>query len=425
LETTVTQPLFRPEVITERQTQWLGTVLLVPRVSYRVFTAFAVLATGAMLALLLYTDYARKARINGWLVPQQGVIRVLAPQAGVITQLYVREGAEARPGQHLLMLSTELQSATLGATQQEVTRQLVTRRNSLAAEQRQHEQLLAQQMRALAERLAALQAEEAQLEREIALQQSRVRLAAQAERRQHAARARGLTSELEVQQAEENRLEQDARLYAMERSRMAMRRDRLTLENEREDLPFKAQAQLATLERHIAEMGQQLAEAEARREIVVTAPQSGIVTAIQAEAGGSVNTSVPLLSIVPAGTTLEAHLFGPSRAVGFVRPGQRVLLRYQAYPYQKFGHHQGVVTTISRSAVSPSEMPSQLAGLTSLYDGKEPVYRITARLESQTITAYGQPIPLQPGMQLEADVLLERRRLVEWVLDPLYTLTEK
>ena len=165
----MTQSLFRPEVITERQTQWLGMVLLVPRVSYRVFNAFAVLATGATLALLLYTDYARKARINGWLVPQQGVIRVLAPQAGVTTQLYVREGVEVRQGEHLLMLSTELQSATLGATQQEVTRQLVTRRNSLAAEQRQHEQLLAQQMRALAERLAALQAEEAQLEREIAL----------------------------------------------------------------------------------------------------------------------------------------------------------------------------------------------------------------------------------------------------------------
>jgi membrane fusion protein len=46
-------------------------------------------------------------------------------------------------------------------------------------------------------------------------------------------------------------------------------------------------------------------------------------------------------------------------------------------------------------------------------------------LESQMITAYGQSLPLQPGMQLEADVVIERRRLIEWILDPLFTLTGK
>lgn len=43
------QPLFRPEVLAERQTHWLGTVLLAPRLSHRVFTAFAVIATAAIL----------------------------------------------------------------------------------------------------------------------------------------------------------------------------------------------------------------------------------------------------------------------------------------------------------------------------------------------------------------------------------------
>ena len=411
--------------MTERQTQWLGTVLLAPRLSYRFFTVFAVLTTGAVLGMLFSADYARKARINGWLVPHQGLIRVFAPQAGVVTQLYVREGGEVRQGEHLLRLSTELQSAAFGATQSAITHQLATRRDSLAAERRQYEQLFAQQRQALTERLVALRAEQTQMEHEIALQKSRLYLAEKTEKLQDKLRERGLVGELQAQQAEESRIEQEAKLHTLERSRMAMQRDRLTLESELQDLPLKAQAQIATIERNVAEISQQLAEAEARREIVVTAPQPGIVTAIQAEAGGSVNTTVPLLSIVPAGTQLEAHLFSPSRAVGFVRPGQPVLLRYQAYPYQKFGHYQGVVATVSRSAVSPSEMPSQLAGLTSLYEANEPVYRITVSLERQTITAYGQPVPLQPGMQLDADVIMERRRLIEWVLDPLFTLTGK
>jgi len=411
--------------MTERQTQWLGTVLLAPRLSYRLCTVFAVLMTGAILGLLCFADYPRVAHINGWLVPQQGLVRVFAPQSGVVTQLYVHEGTEVRKGERLLMLSAELQSAARGATQAAIVRQLAARRNSLAEERRQQEHLQAQQMRVLSDRLGTLQAEQVELERETALQADRLQLAEASEKMYRELREGGLTSVLQAQRAEEGRLEQATKLSTLERSRMVTQRDRLTLEGELKDLPIKAQAQMAALERNITEVEQQLAEVEARREIVVAAPRTGIVAAIQAEAGGSANTTVPLLSIVPAGAQLEAQLFSPSRAIGFVQAGQPVLLRYQAYPYQKFGHYQGVVTTVSRAALSPHELPLQLAGLTSLYGANEPIYRIMVSLENQTVTAYGQAIPLQPGMQLEADVVIEHRRLIEWVLDPLFTLTGK
>lgn len=419
------QSLFRQEVLAERQTQWLGTVLLAPQLSHRLFTAFAVLATAAILGLLFFADYTRKARISGWLVPQRGLVRVFAPQAGVVTELYVKEGMEVRKGDRLLMLSTELQSAALGATQTEIARRLAARRDSLAEERRQHEWLTAQQQRALSDRLAVLRSEQAQLEREVATQEARLRLAEKFEIRQRELRRRGFIPEQKLQEAEGETLDQASKLRALERSRMTTQRDRLTLESELDDLPLKSRAEIANIERNIAAVEQELAEAEARREIVVLAPEEGMVTAIQAERGGRANSTVPLLSIVPVGAQLEAHLFSPSRAIGFLRPGQRVLLRYQAYPYQKFGHYEGVVANLSRSAVNPGELPAQLAGLTSLFGANEPVYRITVSLASQTVTAYGQPVPLQPGMLLEADVVIENRKLIEWVLDPLFTLTGK
>jgi membrane fusion protein len=70
-------------------------------------------------------------------------------------------------------------------------------------------------------------------------------------------------------------------------------------------------------------------------------------------------------------------------------------------------------------------MTQQLAGLTSLYGSNEPVYRVTVTLAKQNVIAYGEEMPLQPGMQLEADVLLESRRLVEWMLEPLYSISGK
>jgi len=70
---------------------------------------------------------------------------------------------------------------------------------------------------------------------------------------------------------------------------------------------------------------------------------------------------------------------------------------------------------------------SGIAGAAGAASGAaaEPVYRITVRPARQSVTAYGDEVPLHPGMQLDADIALEKRRLYEWLLDPLYTITGK
>lgn len=122
-----------------------------------------------------------------------------------------------------------------------------------------------------------------------------------------------------------------------------------------------------------------------------------------------------LLSILPAGSALQAQLLVPSRAIGFIEPGSRVVMRYQAFAYQKFGQQYGRVADISRSALTPAEVEA-LVG----QQPREPVYRVKVTLDSQRVLAYGHPEPVRPGMALDADILMERRRLIEWVFEPLY-----
>lgn len=416
-------PLFRQEVMAQQEAQWLGTVLLAPRASHNLVAVFAVLAAAALLALFWLADYTRKARINGWLVPESGVVRVFAPQPGTLVQLHAREGMEVRAGSPLAVLSTEVQSEELGAIRREIVRRLASRRDSMAADRERQALLFAQQFEDRKRRLEALSQEQALIAQEFELQKARLSLAAQGMERARQLFDSRLTRWDRLQDATEDKLRQSLSLQALERSRQSLLRDRLVLEAELRELPLKHQIQMAEIDRAVSSLEQEIAEAEARRQFVITAPQDGIVTAIQAEAGSTISASVPMLTIVPKGVRLEAQLFGPSSAVGFVRAGQRVLLRYQAYPYQKFGQYEGTVASVSRSAISPSELSQQLAGLTSLYGANVPVYRITVTLASQTVRAYGEAVPLQPGMQLEADIMMERRRLIEWVLDPLFTLT--
>jgi len=94
-----------------------------------------------------------------------------------------------------------------------------------------------------------------------------------------------------------------------------------------------------------------------------------------------------------------------------------VLLRYVAYPHQKFGTYRARVQAISRNPLPAAEL-----GFVPPDGSREPLYRIKAALDSQSVLAYGRAQPLRAGMQVEADVLLDRRRLVEWIFEPLLSL---
>jgi|SRR3954468_1739380 membrane fusion protein len=415
--------LFRTEVLAEQQSQWLGTVLLIPRISYAMSAGFALLAAAGVLAILFCAHYTKTARIQGWLVPERGIIQIFAPQPGVLVELHVQEGEKVRKGMPLLALSTELQSEALGATQRNVLLWLQQRRASLLAEKERLKALQQHQMEELSKRLASIKDEQDSFKQDFQLQRVRIGIAERITEMQRTLFAKNLAPRLHLSQAEDDTLQQVQQMQVLRHQQATLGLERMNLEAQLAEIPIKNETQLAEADRNIALLEQHIAETEARRQIIVTATEDGTVTAIQAARGSGVSITVPLLSIVPATSRLKAQLFGPSRAVGFIRPGQRVLLRYEAFPYQKFGHYEGTVANISRSAMSPAELSQQLAGLTSLYSTNAPVYQINVALERQTVTAYGNPVALQPGMQLEADVLIERRRLIEWVLEPLFTLT--
>jgi membrane fusion protein len=419
-----TEPsLFRREVLAERETQALGTVLLAPSVPLRLFALFAAFATVAVVALLVFGEYTRTAKVSGWLVPQRGLLRVYTPQPGVVTRLYVQEGSQVDAGKPLIELSTDVQSGVAHGTQAEIARQLAMRRKSLLDDLSMQERLFEDRAADLSERATALRSEMASLERETALQRERLALVQAFANKRKSLLERGLITSQSHQAAEENRLAQAANLLALERKSTTTARELVTLDGELRDLPLTKQAKLAEIQRQIGTLDQEAAATDSRIRIVIPAPQAGTVAMLQAEAGGRADSAAPLLSIIPAGSKLEAHLFSPSRSVGFVRKGQRVRLRYQAFPYQKFGQYDGVVLRVSRSALNPADLNQQLSSLNGLVEAKEPVYRIVVGLNSQTVKAYGAAMPLSPGMQLDASIAMERRTLAEWMFEPLFTVT--
>ena len=91
----------------------------------------------------------------------------------------------------------------------------------------------------------------------------------------------------------------------------------------------------------------------------------------------------------------------------------------QAFPHQRFGTVKGEVKTISNTVLGPTEI--SIPGMNI----QEPVFRVRVTLSRDEIQAYGEAIPLQPGMLLNADIVFDRRSLIGWLFDPLFAVAQR
>jgi len=294
--------------------------------------------------------------------------------------------------------------------------QLAERRESLRREQDKQGEIDGLSAAAVEQRIRSLNAEIEQGRTQIELQRARVASAELAVKRHEGLVAAHFLSEAALQQKNDELLDQRGQLASLNRTVAGLTRDLDAARTELATSRLKRANTAAQIDRQMSELTQQLTEADSRRAVVLTASTDGTVTTILAEVGQTVNPGAPLLSILPQGAALEAELLVPTRAAGFIKPGQSVALRYQAFAYQRFGHHQGEVLRVGRSVIQPNETTVPMAV-------SEPVYRVTVRLPAQQMQAYGQAMSLQAGMVVDADIWLDRRRVIEWLFDPLLSIT--
>jgi len=409
--------LFRQEVIDAQRGEWLGSIIVAAPLSRWLLTSLALTLAAAILLFLFFGHYTRRETVLGQLVPSAGVLNIAAPGAGTITRLQVRDGQAVKAGDALLTLSSEQDSAALGDTHALVGQQLDIQRSRLQADLLNQKQLSQQQADALQAKTALLHAQMGQIAGQLAIQQRQVNSNQQMLAKIKPLAAKGFVSAVQIQQQETAVLDAQAQYKTLVRQQLDTRQQLDATQQQLAQLPLDDSSKRNDTERQLASLTQSMAQNEMQRAVVLRAPHDGVVSTVLLKEGQMVGAGQPLLSILPSGSSLQAQLLVPSRAIGFIEPGSRVVLRYQAFPYQKFGQQYGRVTDISRSALSPPDIAALMG---QQAQQQEPLYRIQVKLDSQQISVYGKPESVKPGMALEADILMERRRLIEWVFEPLY-----
>jgi membrane fusion protein len=404
--------LFRREAIEHRRQRLYGEVVLAVPLTHWAVTATIAAAFFLLVCFLVFGSFARKETVVGWVRPDRGVVRVQAQDDGVVESVHVVEGQDVDEGAPLIGLRLDADlargesfSRRLAAELDGERRQLEDQLSAATAQVDARENRLRDDIESLDHQIS-------QYRRQIAVNAERTALA----QRQVDERApyvqQGVVSRIDADKLEDNLLASRQTKEELAQEMLRKEHQARTLSREIATIPQARQTAIAGIRERIFALDQRITQAVRRAHVTLSAPVAGRVAGVHRVAGETARANSVLVDLLPRDGKLQVELFAPTRATGFVVPGSEVRLRYDAFPYQKFGVSHGRILRISEAAIDGRDILGSPAG-------DEQVYRIVVGIDNDYVLVDGRPHTLRSGMTLKADLIVERRSVGEYLFAPL------
>jgi len=405
--------LFRQQAVDFQRShnQW-GTVASLQPIGLTAVSWLIVASGFAALVFVWCASYSRKETAVGYLTPSAGTAKIFVSRPSTIKAVHVKDGDEVQAGDHLLSLDvpqlagdgSDINAAlitTLDSQREELTRNIAAETERTSSEEAR-----------LTTMGDGLKAELKQLQGQLEIQKERLDVVSQELAAGSKLASKGFLTAQELRKRQIVELEHKQSVSSISQRIAAKTNELKEAQFNLAQLPTVMQHRVQALRNQLAEVMQRATEVQGRRAQVIRAPVNGRVTTLQAKPGQNAEPTRLQLEIVPTHSELQAELLVPARAIGFVEVGQPVRILYDAFPYQHFGTHRGKIVSISQTLINAANAAGPIAF-------NQPAYRVVASLESLRIQANGKSVPLQPDMLLRADIILERRTLLSWLLQPL------
>jgi membrane fusion protein len=392
------RPFGRPISVVPKPWSWLTGLIVV----------FAIFAT----LFLATAEYSRKESVRGWLVSRDGVARITHDVAGIVESIATTSGESVQAGDPVIYFKRDRFLEDGRSSGDEVILEL---RKQLAAVDRRAELVSAQasiEQDSIATQLRGLMKELSALSRQKVHQQRRLDTASDKLARLSSAARNGAVTDWEVLRQEDEQTVLEQTLSELQQRENALNRERERLMARASSLPVETERSVSGLISQRSQLQQQITEHESERRVVLKSPIAGKLASVEVHQGGAVAPNQLLATVLPENLAMVAEVYVPSSAVGFIRPGQHVRLMYDAFPQQQFGAFSGEVDRVSDFVLMPSEVPQT-------FFLREATFKVEIAIDTDSVAFEAGSAPLRPGMLLAAEIILESRSLVDWLLEPI------
>jgi len=399
--------LFRPEVFQRREGAFYGVALSLDARPLRWLVVF-----GAVILLLLAVaicalPYTRKLRTVGITSPVGGVTRVVAPQAGIVTQIRTHDGDSVERGEALFEIGVDRQMVQSAYAAESEVNAISKKRAFMLAGDRDRQRANERQLGRLREKAEHYQVELRTLRDQLADQDSRIEIAVDQLRRDQALVQQNFLSGPSLDNRRDAVIDRKQRKSELERLIAASDRERTMVLGEIDDLYSKMVQSKYELQEKLQVLDQERLTSEIKRTLLVSATHTGIFHDLAVEEGNYVSAGQRVGTIMDPHTKFQVELFIPAESSATPKIGMNVTVSVRAFPFERYGLLRGTIIGISTVAVSGREF----SHLPVRLQAEQLYFRATVGLSDIPSTIPG----LDAGMPVDTVIKLEQKPLIYWL----------
>lgn len=415
--------MFREEAIEYQSKKWKSSAVLFSRVPALVVFSISFFIFTAFILFIVFGNYTRRETVVGELVMQSHPILLSAPKSGYISESYIQPHQQVKKGEPLFKITLDriTHSGNINVNSiLSLKSQIQATEQAITALQKNKTETIASLEKQIKNTLKIYQDKQSYL---VEIEKSMNDYADLVKRYEKLLKV-GHSSHDEVNIQKSRYFQQKSMFNELKQELIQLKSSQLNLENEIETRKTEFDNQIIRYEMQKSDLSIRLMEFESVSEIIVNASVDGKIESTSVTIGQIIKENDPLAQILPQNKgDYQLVMWVPNSAISFIKQGDEVNIRYEAFPFEKFGLFKGKITSISTLPASLQEL-SFYKNLPANLEQGIPLYKILIELVDQSVKYHDTTLYFMSGMKAEATLFLEKRKLYEWILFPMYQLSK-
>ncbi|WP_368082869.1 HlyD family secretion protein [Klebsiella michiganensis] len=416
--------IYRKEAIEYKKIHWKGKALLLAGIPAWLVTLLASLFLLALVLSLIFCTFTQRIDVRGEVITLPHSVNVFAPQQGFVVNQHVKVGDIVNKGQPLyeLDVSRNTINGNVSAAQIEVINEKIANAEDIISKLTRNK---AETLTALDKQIKTTSASLAETNRmlattQVGLNKMHTNLSSYDKYLKD-----GLITKDQYNYQHSLYFQQQSAYQSLFTQKMQLESQLTQTNSDKITKAADFDNQISSQHNQINDYKNQLVESNANGNLIIKATTNGKIESLAVTKGQMVENGSSLAQIKPTGD-IEYYLilWLPNNTIPYVKPGDTINIRYDAFPADKFGQFPGKVISISSVPASRQEM----AEYTNVNNGTSQqelaLYKAIIKIKDKTFNYNGKTLTLSNGLKAQAVVFLEERPLYMWMFTPFYKMTQ-
>ncbi len=417
------QDLFRQEAVEHQRAKWVGKALLISGTPAWIIATLSLFFFIVLVLFLIFCNYTRKVNIYGEIVTNPRPVNLFSPQQGFISESFVNVGDVVKKGQSIYQLdvSRVTNSGKVSATTRIALNNQLLQIDAIINKLESNKKIAIENIK------------NQKAKYEVAYEQSR-RVLDNAYKGVEFAK-KNMQSYEEYQQrgliTKDQLINQTYSYYQQQNIFQNLYseniQESLQIASLESDIVTKAadfDNQISQFQFQKNELKKNLAEVDASETLIISSPADGRIESLSVTPGQMVSIGDSLAQLIPKiDPAYYLVLWVPNNSIPYISVGDAINIRYDAFPFEKFGQFHGDIESIAYVPASSQEMMTYNSSPAyQTAEPKEAYYKIMVSLERNTFKYQSKKLKLSSGMRAKSTLFLERRPLYQWMFSPFYDI---